>query len=817
MSLASVWSDLRHAFRLYRSQPGFAAAALLALTLGIGGCGLILSLAEVLLFRPVAYPEAERLVRVFERNLAKGFPSMSSSPADFAEDRAETRSFAHLGAYHRTALTLLGSPPERLQAAEVSGDLFAVLGVPPALGTTLVPHHDRPEEKRVAVLGHALWERRFGADPGIVGRAIQLNGEPYTVLGVMPAGFQFSPGAELWVPLGLGAREAADRESRYLTLVGRLRPGVPLARAQGELDVLAARRERRFARRFPIDAGWSTVVRSLPEEVAAPLRPALLVLLAGAGLLLVIACGNVANLLLARAAGRGREIATRAALGASAGRLIRQILTESTVLTLAGGLSGLATAALGSHALVRFLPDISYIAGIAPRFREAGVDLRVALVTLSLALASGLVSGLAPAFRLAGADLRSGLQAATGGGWRRSRAAGLLAMTQLSLSFVLLVGAGLLVHSFWRLTHVDPGFRPEGVLTLRVELPKSQYGQTHERAAFFAAALDRLRALPGVERAGAVSSLPLGGASNFFRFTLPGRPAAAADSNAPNVAPFYSVTPGYLETLRIRLTAGRLLEERDRATSPGAPHPIVVSEAFARQYFPGEDPLGGTLLFGGEKAPSRIVGILGDVRAQGLATEGGPAIYGLYEQSPAAAMTFCLRSRLDRLDPLALVPAARQAILGIDPRQPVDAIATLDQVVRDSVADSRLALTALSLFAGLAAVLATVGIYSLLSHLVGRATREIGVRVALGAERRHVVRLVTGYGFRVLAPGLAAGALAAYAASRLLASQLFGVSRADAVTYAGAAALLTVLALLACLAPALRAARVDPREALAAE
>jgi predicted permease len=565
------------------------------------------------------------------------------------------------------------------------------------------------------------------------------------------------------------------------------------------MDVLAARRERQF----PLYAGWSTVVKSLPAEVAAPLRPALLVLLAGGGLLLVIACGNVANLLLARAAGRGREIATRAALGASAGRLVRQVLTESTLLTLAGGLCGLGAAAVGSRVLVRFLPEI------APRWQEVGVDLRVALLTLGLALASGLASGVVPAFRLARADLRSGLHEGGGGaslGWRGNRAAGLLAVTQLALSFVLLVGAGLLVRSFWRLTHVDPGFDPEGVLTLRVELPKSQYPEARQRAAFFARAQDRLRALPGVERAGAVSSLPLAGSTNFSLIKIPGRQTSDRD-----FAPFYAVTPGYLETLRIRLTAGRTLDERDRAA-------IVVSESLARQYFPGEDPIGKTLLLGGSQDPGRrIVGVVGDVRARGLESAGDAAIYGLYEQSPATAMSFCLRASAGRVDPVRLIPAARQAILGIDPRQPVDAVGTLDQVVRDSVADHRLALFALSTFAGLALVLATVGIYGVLSHRVGRATREIGVRVALGAEGQHVVRLVGGYAARMLAPGLLLGAAAAFAASRLLASQLFGVSRSDALTYAGAAALLTVMALLACLAPARRAARVDPRAALAEE
>jgi predicted permease len=485
-------------------------------------------------------------------------------------------------------------------------------------------------------------------------------------------------------------------------------------------------------------------------------------------------------------------------LGASAGRLVRQILTESTLLTLAGGLLGLAAAALGSRALVHLLPDL------APRWREVGVDLPVALATLGLALASGLVSGLAPAFRLARTDLRASLHEGSGGaslGWRRNRAVGLLAVAQLALSFVLLVGAGLLVRSFWLLTHVDPGFAPEGVLTLRVELPRSQYPEGRQRAAFFAAALERLRALPGVASAGAASTLPLSGAWNLTEVKVPGRPASDQDFTI-----FSAVTPGYLETLKMRLAAGRTLSDRDRSA-------IVVSRSLAHRYFPGEDPLGKTLRLGSSPdAPqSRIVGVVEDVRARGLESAGGPAVYGLVEPP---AMTFCLRTRLD---PLQLAPAARRAILAVDPRQPVDAIAPLDQVLRDSVADHQLALFALSGFAALALVLATVGIYGVLSHGVARATREIGVRLALGAERRHLVGLVSAYTAQVLAPGLALGAGLAFAASRLLASQLFGISRADAPTYVGAAVLLTVLAVAACFAPARRAARVDPRAALAEE
>jgi putative ABC transport system permease protein len=797
--VSGISADLRHALRLYRRRPGFAAAALLALTLGIGGCGLIVSLAEALLFRPLPYPEAGELVRLSQRNPSQGLSGMSSSPADFAALGRQARSF-RLAAYHRASLTLAAGAPERLSAAQVSGGLFDLLGVRPALGSAVLPRHERAEEKGVVVLGHSLWQRRFGGDRGIVGRALQLDGRPYTVVGVMPPGFRFPAAAELWVPFGLDPRAAADRESHYLSLVGRLYPGVPLARAQREMDLLGAR----LAAGDPAGAGWSWEVEGLAARTAAPLRPALLVLLAGGGLLLAIACGNVANLLLAKAAGRDREVATRAALGAGAGRLVRQVLAESTALTLLGGLSGLGAAALGCRLLVRVTPDLG------PRWQEVGVDVRVALLTLGLALASGLAAGLPPALRLARADLRAGLHgggAGTSLGWRRNRALSLLGILQVALSFVLLTGAGLLVRSFWRLTHVDPGFAPAGVLTLRVDLPRSQYPEGFARAAFFARALDRLRALPGVLSAGAASTLPLSGSTNLSALAIPGRPASDHD-----FVPFTGVTPGYFETLRIGLAAGRFFTEGDRAVSPAAPHAILVSESLAERSFPGEDPVGKTVHLGKEGLPARIVGVAKDVRAQGLEETGGPAIYGLSEQAPGTSMSFCLRTGGD---PLKLAAAARRAILDIDPRQPVDAVATLEQIVRDSVADHRLALLALATFAGLAVVLATVGIYGLLSHLVGQAIRELGIRAALGAGRRHLFGLVAAYAAGIAVPGLLAGATAAYAASRLLASQLYGVSRGDAVTYAGAAVLLGALAVLAALAPARRAARVAPAVALA--
>jgi putative ABC transport system permease protein len=802
MRLGDLARDAGHALRGYARQPGFTAAALLALAVGIGGCSIIWSAADAVLFRPLDYPEAERLVLVSARNLAKGFPSMSSSPADFADQRS-ARSLSHLAAFRREKQILLaGKVPERVIVGRVSADLFTTLGVSPALGAGFATGDDHAGGRGIVVLGHEIWQRRFGGDPGILGRSIRLDDKLYTVRGVMPAGFQFPPTAELWRPLALDAAAWADRQGHYLSLVGRLAPGVSPARAQREMDVISAR----LARQYPdSNEGWSAALESLQDQVTAPLRAAILVLLAAGGLLLAIACGNVANLLLARAASRGREIAVRAALGAGRGRLAGQLLTESVALAVAGGALGLALAALGTRLLARSVPEL------VPRWKAIGVDLRVALFAFTLALLCGLAAGLAPALRLARADLRQGLSeggARASLGWRRNRLASLLAVVQIALSFVLLSGAGLLVRSFSHLSRVDPGFDPANVLTFRLEIPRDRYATDAQRVAFFTQAAERLRAIPGVLRAGAISSLPLAGSNDFVAWKVPGRPASDRD-----FVPFYTVIPGYFETLGVPVPRGRRLDERDRSASPPT---VILSAALAASAFPGEDPVGKTILLGSppQAETCRVAGVAADVRAQDLASPGDAALYGLIDQSPVSAMSFCLRTQSD---PLKVVPAVRRVIAGLDPLEPVDAVATMDQVVRDSVADRRLPLLVMMGFATAALALALVGIYGVLSYTVGRATREIGVRVALGARPRDVRRLVLQYGVLMLLPGLLAGVAAALAASRLLASQLFGIAGSDPLTYGLVALLLAAMVLAACLAPARRATRVDPAVTLARE
>src|SRR6185312_11272209 len=513
-------------------------------------------------------------------------------------------------------------------------------------------------------------------------------------------------------------------------------------------------------------------------------------------LLLIVVCGNFANLLLARAAVRRREVACRAALGESTGRLVRRLLTESVMLSLAGGALGLGLAPLATRAMARLNLDL------APRWKELTIDWRVAALTLGLALVSGLVASLAPVFDLRRVSLLAHLSESGRGtsiGWRRNRLASFLVVVQVAFSFVLLAGTGLLIRSFYSLMHVDPGFDSRHVITLSVTRP--QEDKPAQRVAFFEAALERLRALPGVEHAGASSGLPFGGTNSLTAFKIPGRPATDRDA-----APFYSVTPDYFETMKIPLKAGRYFEEKDRSGNPQA---TIVSQEMARRFFPGENPIGRQLLLGGPSfTTTLIVGVVGNVRDQALDFDGGPVIYTLHDQAPLATMNLCVRTRSQLA---ALIPSVRRAIHEVDANQPLDTVATLDQLVLDSVADRRLALLVIGVFGVVALILAVTGVYGMLVCIVSQATREIGLRVAFGAEPRHILRLVLTYAALVLVPGLLLGIGAALAATRLLSTQLFGISNADPLTYLAVTALLTALALLVCQAPARRAARVDPK------
>lgn len=797
MSLTSLIQDVRYASRVYRRRPAFAVAALLVLSLGIGGCAMIFSVVETVLLHPLDYPEPERLVRLREHNFAKGVANMSTSPANFVDYWREAHSFTHMGVFRdETGALTVGDAPERVNVGLISGSFFEVLGVPAAYGTTISTEPGVAAERKVLVLSYVLWTRGFGADPSVIGTTVDLDGDVYTVVGVMPKWFEFLGSPELWRPLGLDGDQWAGRDARYLRVVARLAPGASLTEAQREMELLS----ERLAREHPANEGWSTVVNSLEAEVTENIRPAMLVLLAASALLLVVSCINVMNLLLAGAASRTHEVATRLALGAGTGRLIRQLFTESVMLTLAAGICGLVLAGIGNRILVRSIPNL------ALRWSEIGIDARVVFATFGLALGCGVVVAVAPALRLVSAELRPSMaNAESSMGLRRDRLSRVFSGTQIAISFVLLVVAGLLIRSYHQLTQVDPGFDSDNVVSLRVELPENVFREEVLRAEFYRHALERLRAIPGVEEAGAVSSLPLSGSTTYMRFEIPGRAPTDRD-----FAPFYAVTPGYFETMRMPLRSGRYFEERDRTAVRSA---VIVNEAMARQLFAGDEAVGKTIDMDitGETSYRVIVGVVANVRNQALELDGAAVMYGLYEQAPYAAMSLCLRTSAD---PLGVVPAARRALAEVDPRVPVGSIATADDLLWDSTSHRRLILGVTMVFAAFTLILALVGIYAVLSHAVSRTTRELGVRLTLGAQRRDIRRLITSYALSVILPGLAFGLLAANFGSGLIASQLFGVEGSDVPTYVFASAMVSTMALVACQAPARRASRVDAAVAL---
>ena len=779
----------------------FAVAGLVTLALGFGGCAIVLSVVRTVLLRPLECPDPEEVVRLVERNPTRGVPRMSSSPGNFLEYRAEARSLAHVGAYRVSSATLSSAgEPVRVEAALVSGEFFETWRVPPLIGRALAAPVDPGDARPEVVLGYGVWQSRFGGSADALGRTVHLDGEPYEVIGVMPPRFRFPVGAEIWTPLRLTPHQWSDRLGHYVNVVGRLAPGRTEAGAQAEFDALS----ERLARRDPANFGWSTLVKPLEEEARALLRPALRLLSLAAALLLAVVCANVATLLVARSAGRTRELAVRASLGASRTRLALQCVGEGARLAASGWLFGLVGAGFATRFIATSFP------ALAPRWTEIGIDGQVAALTLVLALATGAVAGLAPAARVAALDIRGALTAGGHGlsrPWRARRLGTALAAAQWALSFGLLVATALLGRSFVHLLRLDAGFDPRHVLTVRVELPSSRYPEGPRRTAFFAQVVERARALDDVTHAGASSSIPLGGSTTLFRYGLPDRPELERLA-----APYVAVLPGYLETMRVPLKEGRHFRDADRAGPPV----LVVSESLARRHFPDGRAVGRSLLPGDgpDGAAAEIVGVVADVRGEELETPPRAALYGLHDHSPFDGMTVCLRTRAH---PEALVPALRGIVARLDPLQPVNAVATMDGVVRDSLASRRVAWIMMATFASTALVVTNAGIYGLLGRGVAESRRDLGLRLALGARRRHLRRLVFGYAARIVAPGLIGGSAAGFVAGRVVSSQLFGVAASDPATYLGVTGLLTTATLLAALEPVGRAVRVAPTEALRQE
>lgn len=786
----------------------FTLAAVLTLSLGIGANTAIFSIVDGILLHPLPYAQPERLVMVWATLPAKGRDTVM--PNDYLDWRkSSTQSFEHLAAFCYQSLNFSGADiPERLTAASVTSDFFATLGIRPLLGRTW----QSTEEGRVLVLGYDLWERRFDKEPKIIGRGILLNDERYEVIGVMPAGFKLPDRTDLWVraPREIPALNtttppdsANNLKSSYLRVLGRLNPGVSLQQAQSVMNGIAARR----AHDFPLtNADLGVKLVSLHEQIVGNIRPALMILFGAVGFVLVISCVNVANLLLARAGVRRHEMGVRIAIGASRGRLLRQLLSESLLLA---GLSGLLGVLIGDWALrllVRLSPPDM------PRLGEVGLDIRVLLFTFGITLLTGLLFGLWPALQTTSPEfsqvLGGGDRTVTAGR-RALQGRGALMVVEVAFSLVLLVGAGLMVKSFLRLQEVSLGLNPSNLLTFKVSLAKTKYTDKPQRAELFRQLLEKLQAIPGVRSAGAVLSLPLRGDDINLSFDIQGRQHQPAQEKLRDG--FQVVSPGYFATMQIPLLKGRDFRAGDVA---GAPEVAIISQKMATRYWPDQDPIGQQITYDNDaKDPHTkwitIVGVVGDVRHSGLTEEGRAELYRPLAQDAWPSLVFVVRTARGQ-DPMGLLSAARSQVASLDPEQPIADVSTLEQLLESSVARPRMTSRLLGAFALLALLLAGIGIYGLIAFTVSRRTQEIGIRMALGAQRSTLLRQVMAQGILITLSGIGLGMIGAFVCTRLLASLLFEVSTRDLAVFVSMPLLLFFVSVLASLIPAYRALRISP-------
>ncbi len=797
-----MFQDVKYGVRMLLKNKGFTAVAALTLMLGIGANTAIFSVVNAVLLRPLPFPEPDRLVWLRESHPPTNVPQTSVAFLNFLDWRSQNKVFAQMAAYREYGFNLqVGDEPKRLNGAVVSVDFFATLGSQPAIGRAFLPAEDAPGGERAVILSHALWSQSFGGDPQLVGRRLKVDGQDHTVVGVMPPGFRFpADGAELWLPLALDPK--VGRVSHALRVLGRLKPGATLDEARADMETIAARLDQAYP---DTNKGWRVFMQPLHEAISGRMRQPLFVLLGAVLFVLLIVCANVANLLLSRNAARERELAVRAALGAMRGRILRQLLTESLLLALLGGAGALLLAAGAVKLLTATGPrDV-------PRLNEAALDLPVFAYTLAVALLTGLIFGMAPAWQQSRLNLNAALKSGArmaGGGARRLRQ--LLVAAEVAFALLLLIGAGLTLKSFARLHQVAPGFDARGGLTMEINLSLSKYARREQRAAFLQQALERLKILPGVEFAGATHRLPLRG-NSAIGFQVEGRPAPPPGQNIS--VNWRSISPDYFRARGAPLLSGRTFTEEEAWQKLNA---VIINHALQRRYWPDENPLGKRIKIGG--APDSpwitVVGVAADVKESGLNVDTQAGLYLPYVFSPTPAMTLVLRTGPE---PLSLAAAAGAAIRQVDSEQAVSNISTLEQLLSDTVAQPRLNTGLLALFALLALLLAAVGIYGVMAYAVASRTQEIGLRMAMGAQARDVLKLVVGQGMKVVAFGLALGLLAALGLTRWLKTLLFGVEAIDPLTYAVIAALLAAVALLACYIPARRATKVDPLIALRQE
>jgi putative ABC transport system permease protein len=804
--MRTLWQDLRYGLRMLLKNPGFTLVAVVALALGIGANSAIFSVVNSLLLRPLPFEQPDRLVQVWETIPQRGRFEVPASFPNFADWRDQNQVFEQTVAYSDWSFNLTGAAePERIRSAIVSPAFFSTLGIQPILGRTLLPGEDQPGKDLSVVISRRLWQRRFNSDPNVVGKTVDLSGKSFTVVGVIapPADLPgLSDDTELWAPVSQGFG-LTNRRWHSLNVIARLKPGVGREQAQADMERIAAA----LSRQYP-EANADRGLRIVPlhEQVVGNARPALLVLLGAVVFVLLIASTNVANMLLARATARQKEIAIRTALGAGRWRLVRQLLTESLLLALAGGTLGLLLALWGVDLLTAFGPSD------LPRVKEVAIDGRVLAFTFAVSLLVGLVFGLVPGLQSSRPELnetlKEGGRSATGGAGRR-RVRSLLVVTEVTLSLVLLVGAGLLLKSFFRLRAVNPGFNPQNVLTIQLDLNGPNYQKGSQLISFHDQLLDRVKALPGVEAAATASAVPIAPDAGFSRlaFAIEGQTPDPADSP---VAFYNGVSPDYFRAMQIPVLRGRAFDERDVRGSLGV---AVVNETLARRYFPDSDPVGRRVTLNDPKEEdwATIVGVVKDTKPRELAGEPVAEMYMPYAQQPEPSMALMIRTA-GRPD--AVAAAVRREVLALDHDQPVYSVRTLPAVMSEAVATPRFRTFLLGAFAALALALAVVGIYGVMSYAVTRRTHEFGIRMALGAQGKDVLKLVVGHGMALALAGVLLGLAASFALTRLLAGLLYGVTPTDPLTFACVSLLLVAVALAACLIPALRAAKVDPMVAL---
>lgn len=806
------WQDVRFAMRSMVKSYLFTAVAVVTLALGIGANTALFSVASGVLLRSLPFAEPERIVFVWIKNPRRQMDvdKLPAPAADFLDWRAQNRSFDKMSAFYSSSFTLTGAAaPERIEGVQATADFFDVLGAKAARGRTFIVGEDRPGNDHVVILSDGFWKRHFGADPSAVGKTLMLNGAPHEIIGVMPEEFNFPQGPsmppylgfplrpELWTPLSFSDEVAKGRSTFNLATVARLKPGVTVAQAQSDMSTIAATIDQQYRK----SSGYGTHLVEMREQLVGDVRTALLVLLGAAGLVLLVSCVNVSNLLLARSARRQQEMALRSALGARRGRLVRQLLTESVALALIGGVLGLLLANWGTHLLLSMSPSS------IPNAAEIGIDVRVLFFTFAAVLLAGVVSGVLPALQASRADLNSLLRSEGRGstsslGSRLLR--NLLVTAEVGLALLLLIGAGLLARSFILLNQVKLGFDPDKALTLHFVLPTYKYPEDRMNLAFFDQLLPRIATAPGVESVGLVSNLPLSGTTTSTNFTIEGQPPPSPQDRP--LADYTLATPGFFDSLRIPVVRGRPFGEQDTATSPGV---VLINEAMAKRYWPGEEAVGKTISvsMGQYKGQRQVVGVVSNVRREALSAEPRPEMYVPYAQHPERYIYMVVRAREN---PLGLAQTVRSEILAVDKDQPVTQVRTMTQVVNDSESRRRFNLLLMCLFAGLAFVLALVGIYGVVAYSVTQRAHEIGVRMALGARPGAVVGLIVRQGMLPALIGTVGGLLVAYALTRVMSSMLYGVSATDPAVFLCASGALLLVALLAIYLPARRITKIDP-------